>query len=246
MRNIKTISLLLTIILLFSPFTAYGFDSDKKSFSQLDENHFSDLVSIPQEVLQPHKLQRYIIFGHGQIDDVSGMETVSSISTNNGFFSIVITPEQSIGFFDTKGYYVIPDFPLEFHDANSKIFSEMDQIRKSTGSELAYLKYNYTGKGIKIAIVDTGVDFSNPDIKDSLARDDNNNPIMLDAGGQGLVITNATFAANIDKYGIVSNITKSEISKINKSLTTNATWHVYRDWETIPYLSKFEIGRAHV
>ncbi|NDF27714.1 MAG: hypothetical protein EB153_09250 [Nitrosopumilaceae archaeon] len=62
MRNIKTISLLLTIILLFSSFTAYGFDSDKKSFSQLDENHFSDLVSIPQEELQNHKLQRYIIF----------------------------------------------------------------------------------------------------------------------------------------------------------------------------------------
>ncbi|NDB89095.1 MAG: peptidase S8, partial [Thaumarchaeota archaeon] len=227
MRNIKTISLLLTIILLFSSFTAYGFDSDKKSFSQLDENHFSDLVSIPQEELQNHKLQRYIIFGHGQIDDADGIETVSNIGTNNGFLSIVIAPEQSIGLFNTKGYYVIPDFPLEFHDVNSKVFSEMDQIRKSTGSEPAYLKYNYTGKGIKIAIVDTGVDFSNPDIKDSLARDDNNNPIMLDADGQGLVITNATFAANIDKYGIVSNITKSEISKINKSLTTNVTSNVY-------------------
>ncbi|NDF25692.1 MAG: peptidase S8, partial [Thaumarchaeota archaeon] len=227
MRSLKTISLLLTIILLFSSFTAYGFDSDKKSFSQLDENHFSDLVSIPQEELQNHKLQRYIIFGHGQIDDADGIETVSNIGTNNGFLSIVIAPEQSIGLFNTKGYYVIPDFPLEFHDVNSKVFSEMDQIRKSTGSEPAYLKYNYTGKGIKIAIVDTGVDFSNPDIKDSLARDDNNNPIMLDADGQGLVITNATFAANIDKYGIVSNITKSEISKINKSLTTNVTSNVY-------------------
>jgi len=29
-----------------------------------------------------------------------------------------------------------------------------------------------TGKGVTVAVVDTGVDFSNPDIMESLARDD--------------------------------------------------------------------------
>jgi len=68
--------------------------------------------------------------------------------------------------------------------------------------------------------VDTGVDFSNPDIMESLARDDDNNPIMLDADGQGLVLTNSTFAANI-KYGKVYNFTKTAM------LQLNATSHVY-------------------
>jgi len=64
--------------------------------------------------------------------------------------------------------------------------------------------------------VDTGVDFSNPDIMESVARDDDNNPIMLDADGQGLVLTNSTFAANI-KYGKVYNFTKTDVLPENVS-----------------------------
>ena len=32
--------------------------------------------------------------------------------------------------------------------------------------------------------------------------------IMFDADGQGLVITNSTFHANVDKYGLLQNYTK--------------------------------------
>ena len=51
----------------------------------------------------------------------------------------------------------------------------------------------YRKGGTVIAVIDTGVDFSNPDIQHSLARDKNNHPIMLDADGQGIILTNATF-----------------------------------------------------
>jgi hypothetical protein len=50
---------------------------------------------------------------------------------------------------------------------------------------------------------------------------------MLDPDGQGLVLTNATFIANINKYGLLENTTKSLVEKINKSLTKNATSTVY-------------------
>ena len=57
--------------------------------------------------------------------------------------------------------------------------------------------------------MDTGVDFSNPDIQHSLARDKiNNHPIMLDPDGQGIVLTNATFFAFIDKNEIIRNYSK--------------------------------------
>lgn len=75
-----------------------------------------------------------------------------------------------------------------------------------TGSTLANDVYNSTGSGVVIAVVDTGVDFSNPDLIHAIARDKNNHPMMLDPDGQGIVITNATFAANIDDNGIIRNI----------------------------------------
>src|SRR3989337_1839263 len=74
------------------------------------------------------------------------------------------------------------DLPQQnsFQDTNLKI-EHSSQIVKS---EEAFNKYGYTGAGVNIAVVDTGVDFSNPDIMDSLARDQNKQPIMLDADGQ--------------------------------------------------------------
>jgi len=50
--------------------------------------------------------------------------------------------------------------------------------------------------------------FSNPDIQHSLARDELNYPLMLDPDGQGIILTNATFSANIDKYNTVQNYEK--------------------------------------
>ena len=49
----------------------------------------------------------------------------------------------------------------------------------------------------------------------AVARDHANIPIMLDADGQGIILTNATFAANIDQYGTMKNFTKSKIAALN-------------------------------
>lgn len=229
--HVKLASIVLSILLLFPVFSnSYGLleTFDDQLNSKLDKNQFSELVDVPQEETQNHNLQRYLVFGHGAAEAINEFTTISSVHNNNGFFSISILPEQSISVLNAKGYQVIRDFPLEFYNTNTKdTFSAMDQIRKYTGSDLAQIKYNYTGNGVKIAIVDTGVDFSNPDLQDSLARDKNNKPIMLDADGQGIILTNTTFVANIDKYGVLDNTTKPIIEKINRSLGKNATSNVY-------------------
>ncbi|MEO9364986.1 MULTISPECIES: S8 family serine peptidase [Candidatus Nitrosocaldus] len=54
-----------------------------------------------------------------------------------------------------------------------------------------------SGKGVRVAIVDSGVDFSSKDMSDALARDEHNMPIMLDADAQGIVLTSARFIAKI-------------------------------------------------
>ena len=45
---------------------------------------------------------------------------------------------------------------------------------------------------------------------------------MLDADGQGIILTNATFAANIDKYDIIKNHTSKSFSSFE-----NMTSKVY-------------------
>lgn len=207
--------------------SSYAFIESEKITPKPIIVQIPEIVQIPPEITQDHKLSRYLVFGRGSADDIRDIapNQIASSNSANGFFSIVILPEQSASALHTRGYSVMRDVPLDFH-ANAT-FSQMSQIRKATGSESVFVKYNYTGAGIKIAIVDTGVDFSNPDMRHSLARDHNNRPIMLDPDGQGLVLTNATFAANINKFGIIENTTKQSLEKTNESLSKNATSTVY-------------------
>ena len=156
------------------------------------------------------KLDRYLIFGSGSTDDVNKINNnlLQGVNSQNGFFSVAVLSETQVEQLKNKGYYVMEDIKLDFHDINnSKDLPEISQIGKIVQSDKAFEKYNYNGSGVNIAIVDTGVDFSNPDMQHSLARDKNNIPIMLDADGQGIILTNATFIANIDKNGIIRNYT---------------------------------------
>ena len=225
----KTLSILLSFFLLCSSLAnSYGFEPLENTSANLEQNNFTHLIDVPEEVKQGYGLHRYLVFGHGLPEISSEFATISLVTSNNGFFSVSVLPENSIPMLNAKGYHVIRDVPLDFYSTyDEDIFSSMGQIRKYTGSDLAQIKYNYTGNGIKIAIVDTGVDFSNPDLKDSLARDQNNIPIMLDADGQGITLTNSTFIANINKYGEMDNLTKPIIEKINRTLPKNATSNVY-------------------
>ncbi|HEX7033213.1 MAG TPA: S8 family serine peptidase, partial [Nitrososphaera sp.] len=81
-------------------------------------------------------------------------------------------------------------------------------------------EYGITGEDVMVAIVDSGTDFSNPDMMDSLARDENGIPIMLDADAQGIVLTKATYIAEIDGSGRV----------INSSYTAENPPEKYTSW----------------
>ena len=185
------------------------------------------IARIPQEVLENHNISRYIVFGKGHSSTLDGLgQTISSVDSQNGFFSIVVLQDQTASYLAARGYSVMRDLPLEF-DQKQEQFSAMDQIRRFTGADRSYIYHNYTGSGIRIAIVDTGVDFANPDMQGALARDSQNRPVMLDADGQGIVLTRATFIANIDKNGIVHNATKQFVEEKNRTLSKNATSTVY-------------------
>jgi subtilase family protein/Big-like domain-containing protein len=102
------------------------------------------------------------------------------------------------------GFSYLADPPLQF-DSAEDLLNGPGRLSGSSiiGSDKVAEKYNITGDGVNVAIVDTGTDFSNPDMRHSLARDENGVPIMLDADGQGIVLTKATYVAKIDDNGRV-------------------------------------------
>ena len=140
-----------------------------------------------------------------------------TVQSDHGFFSVSLLSESTVSNLISQGYYVIEDSKLDFHQSE-QIISDVSKIGDITGSTITKQKYNSTGNDIVIAIVDTGVDFSNPDIQHSLARDKFNRPIMLDPDGQGIILTNATFAANISKYDTIRNFTKPISENVTSSV----------------------------
>ena len=189
------------------------FDSD------LPNTMTSNILEIPEINNQKtESFKRYLIFGPGISDNISAINNqIYSVNTDNGFF-LVGTLEQNIASnLEAQGYTVIPDFLLDLHSTDNEI-TEISRIGQIVNSDIVNTDFGYTGDGIKVAIIDTGVDFSNPDIQHSLARDKNNHPIMLDADGQGIVLTNATFIANINEDGLLRNFTKQVPENITSTV----------------------------
>ena len=176
---------------------------------------------LPEESQNP--VNRYIVFGSGSISDVSSVahNLIYGLSSSQGIFSVGTFSQNDILDLKSKGYTVLQDVPLEFdsfYPANiDPSANEGSRVAKILGADEVFQKYNYTGTGVNIGVVDTGTDFSNLDVQDSVARDKNNIPIMVDADGQGLVLTNTTFIANIND-GVISNYTKPIPKNITSSV----------------------------
>ena len=213
-KSILVLAFLITVPALvsesFSFLSGDLIDQNFENHTHVPSNHESQIIKF-NEPSNEQQLKRYLIFGKGSPSELGNTNADYSISSSNGFFSIVVVPENTISIFQSKGFHVIEDFQLDFHSKyiSKNNISQISTIGNIANSESVHSLYNVTGKDVKIAIIDTGVDFSNLDMQHSVARDKQNIPIMLDPDGQGLILTNATFAANIDQYGTIKNFTKS-------------------------------------
>ena len=220
LKLVLSVFLLILIPSILSESNAYlgadliDFNSNLLTNQELDTN--SSIIDLANSLEKNSNLKRYLVFGSGLGDElfINTNKIGNTASSSNGFFSIVVMEESKAPFFTASGYNVIEDFELDFHSnyilTNKQ--TDVSHIENIVNSKKIHELYNATGKDIRIAIIDTGVDFSNPDVRHSLARDENNFPVMLDADGQGIILTNATFGANIDRYDIIKNHTKKSSS----------------------------------
>ena len=144
--------------------------------------------------------KRYLVFGPGPVSGISqrAENLLYGLGSGHGSFAVGMFKENEVASLKLAGYDVIQDLPLEFDSASvGSAPSDVSKIDDILGTSKVIEQYNYTGEGIRIGIVDTGTDFSNPDVTDSVARDGNHIPVMIDADGQGLLLTNSTFVAQI-------------------------------------------------
>ena len=209
--------------LLFSSIlgNSYALPFDELSPSDDSQNQIifdSNIVDVDSNFFSENNFKRYLIFGSNSLPDIDlDDNSLYGVKSDHGFFSVsVLSPESASGLV-SQGYNVVEDSQLDFH-ASEKIIPDASRIGEITGSGLAMQQYNASGNDIVIAIVDTGVDFSNPDIQHSLARDELNYPMMLDPDGQGIVLTNATFTAFINEHGELRNYEKEIPSDVTSSV----------------------------
>ena len=221
MQKSETIlSIVLILFLLFSPISTHAISFDEEIFFDNSENgviNDSKIIDIDSNFFLENNFKRYLIFGSTSLPDNIINNSIYDVKSNHGFFSVSLLSETTASNLISQGYYVIEDSKLDFYNSEQKI-SDASRIGEITGSTTAKQKYNSTGNDIVIAIVDTGVDFSNPDIQHSLARDEFNHPIMLDPDGQGIILTNATFVANISQYDTIRNFTKPISENVTSSV----------------------------
>ncbi|MDC0387846.1 S8 family serine peptidase [Nitrosopumilus sp.] len=215
------LSIFLILFLLFSPISTHAISFDDENFFDNSENKIindSKIIDIDSDFFLENNFKRYLIFGSTPLqDNIFKNNSMYSVQSAHGFFSVSLLSEKIASNLISQGYYVIEDSKLDFHQSE-QIIPDVSRIGDITGSTAVKQKYNSTGNDIVIAIVDTGVDFSNPDIQHSLARDELNHPIMLDPDGQGIILTNATFVANISQYDTIRNFTKPIMENMTSSV----------------------------
>jgi len=215
------VAILLSVVLLSLVFTnSYAFTTgdlipQENIVDYLNFN--SGIIQIDSDFFNENNIKRYLIFGTDlQKTDFLKNNSLYGIQSDSGFFYVSTLSEKLASSLVSQGYNVIEDSKLDFHTSDD-IILDASRIGEITGSSTVKKKYNASGNGTIIAIVDTGVDFSNPDIQHSLARDKFNHPIMLDPDGQGIILTNSTFFAYIDDNEIIRNYTKPIPSQMTSS-----------------------------
>jgi hypothetical protein len=153
-----------------------------------------------------------IINNNGNLDINSlskmGVKVFNYLGSEDAFIAYAVADSSTVSMLREKGLKVINDFMLDFDSSSSNSkesnneFINMPNSNDANRFDIIYgidkvHAKGITGKGVNIAIVDSGVDFSSKDMVHAIALDSNGMPIMLDADGQGIVLTHTRFKAKI-------------------------------------------------
>ena len=109
MKLVLSLILLIVILPLISQSFSY-FDADMINHNLENKDHSFKESGIIQfnELSNEQQVKRYLIFGKGSISEIGNfVEMPYSISSSNGFFSIITIPESTLSIFQSKGFHMI-------------------------------------------------------------------------------------------------------------------------------------------
>ncbi len=196
------------LILLVSP-TFLSLASTEAASSKVDPTLLRTGSSLPQRV---------IVYGTGNMDPISRlMRLTYSFGGAGSYYAFgTATKLQVSELASSPGVLrVIPDVALNYNDSRvdssggGLIQTDMFRIRDILGADKVNSVLNVTGKGVNVAIVDTGTDFGNPELSGAVARDSKGVPIALDPDGMGIVLTNTTLSRFVNSSGVYVNLYNS-------------------------------------
>lgn len=118
----------------------------------------------------------------------SPLAVYGAVSLNSLLF-LAASPAVSLVFPDVKlGFEQVKPDPDVYAQ---HLAADMYRVREIIGADRVN-QIGVSGDGVTIAIVDTGTDFTIPDLQDAVARNNLGQAISFDADGQSLALTNLT------------------------------------------------------
>lgn len=132
-----------------------------------------------------------IIFGFYRLSDVEKLSSLIEV--------VSILP-------DPQPYYGVPQ--VDNFMSRAEIGVDLYTMRDILGVSRVEDVYGYTGDGVVIAVIDTGVDYGQPNIRDKLIIDEYGNPLVLDADAMGLTYPFYEFKA-VNGFLQTANVTVS-------------------------------------
>ncbi len=193
-------------------------DPNSSSMESKIDPRLRDLISKSQKSLSSQQERvRIIAVSSGLIDRDQLGRSASALSIypfGEGRLVTAVVKAEDLPKLASSPFIlrILPDMKLDYSlptddvAQGAEIKLDMFKVREITGAERTNVALGIEGKGVRVAIVDTGVDFSTPDLASALARNETGYPLFFDPDEQGLILTNTTVRA-MNGYLQTKNVT---------------------------------------
>ena len=220
----KVLALLILAILfvgMIAPYQSVGAD---RTLIKLDQRLIDRIngVKSPDLRLNGNGVRVFVRLnpGYGTIDVKSYLSTSFIVGPTDSPFAVYGTVDANslLPLASSPAVsYVFPDVKLGFDRMTpdpdvytQHLASDMFKVRQIIGADRVN-QLGISGQNVTIAIVDTGTDFTIPDLRDAVARNSLGQAISFDADGQSLAITNLT----VTRFGNVLTTAGKEVKVWN-------------------------------
>ena len=244
MRPTKLLGLLVIVLIVGSTLGACSAFSAQDTLSRLHPLLINYLDGQKSSRLHTSGDSIYIFValkpGYGTSTVVNTMTSEYPIgrSSNPLFVYGEINRSELLSLAATLGVsYVYPDVQIGFDrmKPDAEVYahglaSDMYRVRQIIGADQVN-QLGVTGKGVTIAIVDTGTDFGIPDLQQAVARNSQGQAISFDPDGQGFAITSLV----VHRLG---NVLKTQNMTVN-------IWNAASYVDTSTALQIVQSGKIH-